>query len=172
MSLIKMENHVHPIATITKTSGISGDVRLRPLSRFFEDYIQKKDLSLGFSADASDKIQLELVKGIGKKRRFKFEGVNSLSDAEKIVGQTIFIEALKSDRINFIGKGLIGFDVILETGDFIGLLKDVMWLPSNDAYIIKNGDKEYLIPVIPEVVKSVDYGNGVIIITPMDGLLD
>jgi len=167
-----MKTRVHPIATITKTSGLSGDVRLRPLSRFFEDYIQKKSLSLGFLPEASDNIRLELVTGIGKKRRFKFEGVNSLSDAEKIVGQTIFIEALKEDGINLIGKDLIGFDVVLDSGDYVGTLKDVMWLPSNDAYIIKNKNKEYLIPVIPEVVKSLNYETEVIVITPMDGLLD
>ena len=85
---------------------------------------------------------------------------------------SIFIEALKGDGINLIGKDLIGFDVVLNSGDYVGTLKDVMWLPSNDAYIIKNKNKEYLIPVIPEVVKSLNYETEVIVITPMDGLLD
>ena len=31
---------IHPIATITKTSGLNGDVRLRPLSRYFEEHIE------------------------------------------------------------------------------------------------------------------------------------
>jgi len=29
-----------------------------------------------------------------------------------------------------------------------------------------------LIPIIPEVVKGVDHDQGIIVITPMDGLLD
>ncbi len=167
-----MKNRVHPIATITTTSGLSGDVRLRPLSRYFDDYIEEKNLMLGFSPDASEDIRLEVVRGMGKKRRFKFEGVNSVSDAEKIVGQTIFVEAQSEDGINLIGKDLLGYDVFAESGDFVGTLKDVMWLPGNDAYVIKNGEKEILIPVIPEVVKGVDHETGVIVISPMDGLLD
>jgi len=167
-----MKNRVHPIATITTTSGLTGDVRLRPLSRFFDDYIENKDLMLGFTPDASENIQLEVVRGVGKKRRFKFTGVNSISDAEKIVGQTIYIHAEKEDGINLIGKELLGFEVFAESGDFVGTLKDVMWLPSNDAYVIKNGQKELLIPVVPEVVKGVDYDQGIIVISPMDGLLD
>jgi len=167
-----MKNRVHPIATITTTSGLSGDVRLRPLSRYFDDYIEEKNLMLGFSPDASEDIRLEVVRGMGKKRRFKFEGVNSVSDAEKIVGQTIFVEAQSEDGINLIGKDLLGYDVFAESGDFVGTLKDVMWLPGNDAYMIKNGEKEILIPVIPEVVKGVDHETGVIVISPMDGLLD
>ena len=47
-----------------------------------------------------------------------------------------------------------------------------MWLPNNDAYIINNGEKELLIPIIPEVVKYLDHKEQKIIITMMDGLLD
>jgi len=167
-----MKNKVHPIATITTTSGLTGDVRLRPLSRYFDDYIEDKQLMLGFSPDTSEDVRLEIIIGIGKRRRFKFEGVDSVNDAEKIVGQTIFIEAANDDQINMIGKHVLGYEVFEESGDFVGVLKDVMWLPNSDVYVIKNGDKEYLIPVIPEVVKGVDHEQSLIVITPMDGLLD
>ena len=54
----------------------------------------------------------------------------------------------------------------------IGQLKDVMWLPTNDAYVINNGSKEYLIPIIPEIIKHFDHELQLIVIVPMDGLLD
>ncbi|MGY8787781.1 MAG: ribosome maturation factor RimM, partial [Fidelibacterota bacterium] len=76
------------------------------------------------------------------------------------------------DQINMIGKDLLGYEVFAESGDLVGILKDVMWLPNSDVYVIKNGEKEYLIPIIPEVVKGVDHDQGIIVITPMDGLLD
>ena len=47
-----------------------------------------------------------------------------------------------------------------------------MWLPSNDVYVIKNGKKEYLIPIIPEVIKKIDHHKMSVVISPMDGLLD
>ena len=167
-----MKNRVHPIATITTTSGRSGDVRLRPLSRYFDDYIEEKKLMLGFSPDTSEDVCLEIVTGMGKRRRFKFEGVDSVTDAEKIVGQTIFIEASREDQINMIGKDLLGYEVFAESGVLVGILKDVMWLPHSDVYVITKGKKEYLIPVIPEVVKGIDHEQGVIVISPMEGLLD
>ena len=75
-----MKENIHPIATVTSTSGLEGDVRLRPLSRYFEEYIEEKGLRLGNTSSQSQIIQLELITGIGKKRRFKFQGVNNLSD--------------------------------------------------------------------------------------------
>ena len=147
-----MKKLVHPIATITTTSGLTGDVRLRPLSRYFDDYIEEKNLMLGFSPDTSEDVRLEIVTGMGKRRRFKFEGVDTVSDAEKIVGQTIFIEASREDRINMIGKDLLGYEVFLDSGDLVGILKDVMWLPANDVYVVFNGSKELLIPILLTLV--------------------
>jgi 16S rRNA processing protein RimM len=88
------------------------------------------------------------------------------------VGQTIYIEASKEDQINMIGKDLLGYEVFAESGDLVGILKDVMWLPHSDVYVITYGEKEFLIPVIPEVVKGINHEQGVIVISPMEGLLD
>ena len=48
----------------------------------------------------------------------------------------------------------------------------MMSLPANDVYVIARGKKEVLIPVVPEIVRSVDIQMGLVTITPMDGLLD
>ena len=53
-----------------------------------------------------------------------------------------------------------------------GILKDIMWLPANDVYIVLNGDKESLIPVIDEIIIRLDLESKKIIIADIDGLLD
>jgi len=127
---------------------------------------------IGFSPDTSTDMNIEKTIGIGKKVRFKFEGVNSIDDAERLIGQTIFIEASEFDAINYISSELIGSFVVTDDGEMVGALQDVIWLPNNDVYVIHDGEKERLIPVIPEVVKGVDFEEKMILITPMDGLLD
>ena len=62
--------------------------------------------------------------------------------------------------------------MVTDSGYEVGVLQDVMWLPNNDAYVIQNDKKEYLIPIIPEVIKKLDHKSQKIIISPMDGLLD
>ncbi len=168
-----MENTIHPIAKITNTSGLKGNVCLLPLSRYFDDYIEKKKyMLLGYSPSKSKTICLELVQGFGKRRRFKFKGVDSIMTAKKIVGQTLFIKTSVDDKINLISRQLLGYEIVTQEGEIVGNLKDVIWLPNNDAYLINNDQKEYLIPIIPEVIKYLDHDNQRIIIVPMDGLLD
>ena len=47
-----------------------------------------------------------------------------------------------------------------------------MWLPNHDAYIIEKGSKEYIIPIVSEFIKKVDYNNSNIIIKVIDGLFN
>ena len=59
-----------------------------------------------------------------------------------------------------------------ESGNLFGHIINVMWLPSHDAYIIEKELKEYIIPIVPEIIKKIDYDNRNIIIRVIDGLFN
>jgi len=162
----------HPIAKVTKTSGLKGDVCLKPLSRYFEKYIDKKELIIGSSIDQSNKVSVEMINGIGKKRKFKFSGFDSIDSAKTIIGKTIFVQTSLDSKINWISKNILDYKVMDESGNLFGHIIDVMWLPSHDVYIIEKDSKEYLIPIVPEIIKKVDYDNRNIIIRVIDGLFN
>ena len=166
-----MTKQLHPVAEITTTSGYMGEVRLKPFSRFSIDYIMEKTLQIGTSYDNLIDLKLEKAIGNGKRMRFKFEGIDSEFKAKNIIGKTIYANTKADDEINLIASDLIGFDVVTDTDDSVGELKDVMWLPANDVYVVFNGEKELLIPIIPEVVLSVDYDKKEILIANIDGLI-
>ena len=166
-----MTKQLHPVAEITTTSGYMGEVRLKPFSRFSIDYIMEKTLQIGTSYDNLIDLKLEKAIGNGKRMRFKFEGIDSELKAKNIIGKTIYANTKADDEINLIASDLIGFDVVTDTGDSVGELKDVMWLPANDVYVVFNGEKELLIPIVNEVVLSVDYDKKEILIANIDGLI-
>ena len=167
-----MDKTFHPIAKVTKTSGLKGDVCLKPLSRYFEEYINKNALMIGSSLDQSTKASIETINGIGKKRKFKFSGFDSLDSAKTIIGKTIFVQTSLDSKINWISKNILDYNVMDESGNCVGHIIGVMWLPSHDAYIIEKYLKEYIIPIIPEIIKKVDYDNRNIIIKVIDGLFN
>ena len=166
-----MTKQLHPVAEITTTSGYMGEVRLKPFSRFSIDYIMEKTLQIGTSYDNLIDLKLEKAIGNGKRMRFKFEGIDSELKAKNIIGKTIYANTKADDEINLIASDLIGFDVVTDIGDSVGELKDVMWLPANDVYVVFNGEKELLIPIVNEVVLSVDYDKKEILIANIDGLI-
>tara|TARA_B100001027_G_scaffold167061_1_gene118889 strand:- start:366 stop:863 length:498 start_codon:yes stop_codon:yes gene_type:complete len=163
---------LHAIAKITNTSGLKGEVKLRPLSRYTIDYIVTKDLHIGQIENNLSSLKFENKVGDGKKMKFKFQGIDSHREAENIVGKTIYIDSKKDDNINFIGENVIGFSVETESGKKAGTLKDVMWLPANDVYIILKDGKELLVPVLDEFIISLNMDVEKLIIADVDGLLD
>ena len=167
-----MPKQFHPVAEITTTSGYDGEVRLKPLSRFSIEYILKKSLQIGTSYNSLVSLKLEKTIGLGKRMRFRFEGIDSHNKAKNIIGKIIYASTNADDAINLIGSDLLGFNVVTSSGTLVGKLKDVMWLPSNDVYVVFNGEKEFLVPIVPEIVLSVNYEEEKILISSIDGLIN
>ena len=161
-----------PIAKISGLYGLNGAVKLTPLSRYFEDYINYKYFMMGSSRSDLKEIVLDEIMGLGKNRIFKFNGFNSVNDSKNIKGKILYKKVSKDEKINLVSEDLLGWDIINNLGEKVGILINVMWLPNNDVYIIKNGDKEYLIPVIEEIIRKVDYDKKEININPIDGMID
>ena len=127
---------------------------------------------IGSSVDQSNKVSVEMINGTGKKRKFKFSGFDSLDSAKTIIGKTIFVRTSLDSKINWISKNILGYGVMDESGNLFGHIIDVMWLPNHDAYIIEKDLKEYLIPIVPEIIKKVNYDSRYVIIKVIDGLFN
>ena len=166
-----MKTKLFPIAKITRASGLKGEVGVRPLIRQFDDYVGKP-LFVGFDENLARDVKLEKVTGVNKKRRFLFQGLKTRDDAELMIGQLLFASISDKDPINMISSDLIGASVVTDNGEPIGELVDMMSLPAHDVYVISRGKKEILIPVVPEIIREVDFKMGLVTITPMDGLVD
>ena len=104
--------------------------------------------------------------------RFIFTGMQDRDSAETMIGQAVFAVVDDLDAIHFVSGDLIGYDVVTDSGRLIGELGEILWLPANDAYVIYSGDQEFLIPIIPEIVKEIRHPQRAVMITPMEGLLD
>jgi 16S rRNA processing protein RimM len=64
---------------------------------------------------------------------------------------------------------LVGLRVEDQGGRVLGTLTDLMTAAANPIYVV-NGEREWLIPATPEVVKRVDLAGGVITVALPAGL--
>lgn len=51
---------------------------------------------------------------------------------------------------------ILGFEVFNNTGERLGILADVISTGSNDVWVVKYDNEEYLIPALKNVVKEVN----------------
>ncbi|HEX2924692.1 MAG TPA: ribosome maturation factor RimM [Ruminiclostridium sp.] len=106
----------------------------------------------------------------------KFEGVDSIEEAEKLKGFYIKVDranAVKLPKNSFFISDIMGFKVYDENDSLLGELKDVIQTGSNDVYVVRDSDsKEILIPALKSVVKEVSLEEGKISVILPKGLLD
>lgn len=104
----------------------------------------------------------------------KLDTIDSIAEAEKLPGQPIEIHYSQLHSLpegQYYDFQLIGLEVWTTQGELLGDITKVLHAPSNDNYIVGGAKGEILIPAIEDVVKSIDFDQGCLVIESIEGLL-
>lgn len=156
------------VGQIVNTHGIRGEVKLNPWT---DDLYALLDLEVFYEKDGKV-LKVENSKVHKNVVIIKFSGVNSMNDAEKIKGKTLYTEKIPLPEGRYYIKDLIGLEAF-EGEEKLGELTDVFNTGANDIYEIRTPDgKRIYLPVIDGVIGDVDLENKKIYVTIPAGLLD
>jgi len=67
---------------------------------------------------------------------------------------------------------IIGCEVVTEEQMKVGIVADLLSLPANDIWVVRNGKKEFLIPAVKAIIRKVDVKAKRITIHALEGLLE
>ena len=65
-----------------------------------------------------------------------------------------------------------GFEVTTNDGRRLGTVTETFSTGANDVWVVRDAEREHLIPAIADVVRAIDRDGRRIVIEPMPGLLD
>ena len=157
---------------IVNIHGIRGEVKIMPYCDSPELLCEFDRLFLGKSLKEiyiqRSRVQKNMV-------ICKIEGIDSPEQAEKLRNQMLYMhrDDLELDENTYFIQDLIGITVKdADTGEIYGPIDDVLQTGANDVYSIKNGDKNYLVPAIADVVVDTDIDSGIMTIRVPEGLFD
>ena len=158
---------------IVGTHGVRGEMRIQPWSDTV-DFLCTFD-TLYLDEKGEKALDIIASRPHGNVVLIKAKGVESISEVDTLRGKILYINrddvALEEGR-HFIDD-LIGCSVSdADTAKSLGKLTDVSQTGANDVWHITAQGKEYLVPVIPDVVVSVDVDTGKIVIRPLKGIFD
>ena len=103
------------------------------------------------------------------------EGVDSIEAAERLRGKVLYFDRrdVQLEEGRHFVQDLIGCEVLdADTGARYGELTDVIATGANDVWQVSEQGRDYLVPVIPEVVVSVDVELGRVELRPLEGIFD
>jgi len=105
----------------------------------------------------------------------RFEGIEDADQAAPLVGSEVLV---RPEQLPPLGPDeayhveLIGCAVETEEGEPLGNVVDILVTGANDVCVVRDGQRESLIPLIDDVIVRLDTGAGRIVIRPLPGLLD
>jgi 16S rRNA processing protein RimM len=146
------------IAKVVKVQGRVGEVLTELFTDFPEKFEERRTLFAWLPSGERRELKLEDHWPHKGAMVLKFEGVDSIEDAEQLKGSEIQIPAAdrtKLDDGSVYVSELLECSVIVD-GREIGKVKDVDFGAGEAPLLIVKGTKEYLIPFVAGFVKEQD----------------
>ena len=149
-----MKKELLETGEIVNTHGIRGEVKINP-------WCDEPEFLLEFDTFYIDEKPIEVLTSRVHKNCVlaSLKGVNDVNAAMALRGKVICIDKseIELDDDQYFIADLIGLEVFdSESNQVVGEISDVLNLPANDAYVVRDGDLEYMIPVVREFVLNVD----------------
>ena len=163
------------VGRIARPHGIRGEVKVTPLTDWPERYEEFRSVYMGSEDHVGEWVDIERARIQGGRIILKLSGIDDRTQAEALRGTILKV---REEMCSALPDGsyrifhLIGLGVSTTMGEQIGTLVDVMKMPSQDVYVIDAGGKEILIPAVKKFIKQIDVQNKVMIIEPIEGLLE
>jgi 16S rRNA processing protein RimM len=159
------------VGKVSNVHGLGGDLKVIPLTDDIKRFGELEGVYIGMDKDYFEIEKVSYQKG---QAIIKFKGIDSLSEAEEKINTFLWVkveEAKRPEGAYFLFE-IIGLDVYTVDGDFIGKVRDVLQPGANDVYVVKDGEKEHLIPGIKEVIKEIDLDEKKMTIDPIEGMIE
>jgi 16S rRNA processing protein RimM len=165
------------VGKIVNTHGLRGEVRVLSQTDFPEKRYKKGSELAVFKPGGKEGIPVIVDKHRTHKTfdLLTFEGYPSIQDVESFKGAVLKVhEAHLGDleEGEFYFHEIVDCEVQTVSGEVVGRVTEVLTPGANDVWVVKDGGKEFYIPYIDDVVKSIDKDKKLIIIEPMEGLLE
>ncbi len=165
-----MKNNLE-IGQIVNTHGLRGDLKVMPWCDDPEIFDE-----LAYVIIDGEEFDIEKSRMQKNMVLLKLAGIDDINDAEKYRNKILTVPR---EELGDLPEGtyyicdLLGCCVTTDQGRELGKIRDIIKTGSNDVYVVEDeGGKQVLIPVINEVVLSVDIEEKKIVIKPLKGLID
>ena len=163
------------LGRVVNTHGVRGEVRFLPHSSPCPTLRPGLRATLRKPDASEEEVELKQVRPHAPFLLLKFVGVDSRDRAEALRESGMFVDESDLPQLRageFYHYQVIGLPVRTLTHESIGTIAEVLTTPGHDVFVVRDGEKEYLVPVVEEVVRTVSIEDRQIIIDPPEGLLE
>ena len=164
-----MEQYLE-VGKITNVHGVLGEVRVQPWADSPEFLCQFKTL---YVDQAHWPIQVERARVHKNMVILKLHGVTDVPGALAMRNAVLYIDRKDVDlpEGSFFLADIMGLEVRdAQSGQVLGKVADILTLPANNVYVVRGGERELMIPAVPQFIAETNPEEGYLRVNMMEGL--
>ena len=151
---------------IINTQGLQGEVKVQAWADSAEDL-------LPYTRFVAAGEELKVAKSRVQKGflYLRFEDKNTIEDVIPLKGKVLHMyreDLILPEGVHLLSD-IIGSRVVDEEGNDIGVVEDILERPAANVYVIR-GDREILVPSVPEFIKKVDTDQRIVTVRLIEGM--
>ena len=163
-----MKNRYLEAGKIVNTHGIAGEVKILP-------WADGPEFLLDFDTLYIDGQPVELEGARVHKNCVlaKLAGIDDINQAMKLRDKIVCIdrEDAELEEGAFFLADLMGLEVRqAETGTVLGTIHDILTPPANNVYVVRGGEREYMIPAVPVFILETNIDDGYLLVRLIEGM--
>lgn len=162
------------VGRISGTHGLKGALRFRPDNPDSETLEQVKRVFLERGGEPREFQITSMTPLNAATRRITLEGVADIDAAEALKGAVVMLadeDVPAAKPGEFYYYEAIGCEVFLTDGSRLGAIEEVFSNGAQDIWVVRDGEREVLVPVIEDIVKAMDFAARRVTIEAIPGLL-
>lgn len=147
------------VGKIIGASGLKGAIKVYPYVESLSVFKPDNSILVRDVKGREKTYTVKWVKPHGRVILLFLKEVTGCSLAEMLIGSKIFIEKAKFPKPEdgtYYWFDIIGLSVFTIDKRYIGRVESIIQTGSNDVYVVKDVDKETLIPALDSVVLAID----------------
>ncbi len=161
------------VGRVVRPHGIRGGLKVAADSELIYKLEPSSQIFLGVEKVSA------IVKTLRRHRKeflLFIEGCRDRETADEWRGAMIYIRFAVLEPLpegEFFHWQIVGLQVVTTTDEELGKIEEILQTGANDVYIVRDvSGKEFLLPAIESVVRTVDLENGRVVVRLIPGLIE
>jgi 16S rRNA processing protein RimM len=163
------------IARIVRTRGIRGEVLAELHTDFPTRFRLLHRVQVRLPDERYKSLELEHSWEHKGRQVLKFSGVDSIAEAEVLIGAWIEIEADQAVPLPegaYWDHDLVGCTLRSGSGEVLGVVGGVMRIAGNSQLVVQGARGEFFVPIVASICKEISIPNREILVDLPEGLMD
>ncbi len=163
------------VGFIARPKGVHGEVKIEPLTHSLDRFDQLQQVVLRREGQPDQTFALEYWRPQHPGVLMKFAGVDTIDEARRLlISRYITVAATDvpslPEDVYYVYE-LEGCRVEDEQGRPLGRLEEVLHMPSTDVYVVRDEEREILVPAVADFLVEVDPAQSRVVVKGIENLL-